>query len=342
MAKAADPARAMRFEFADHAGTVLVRDQLEDRGGIPCHAGLELQVATEGSVLDGRTFEQARAAAETVLMLLSGASRAPTQDVEARLAYELPLAGEASALKQWFDASEIPPTPVPVPVAALGALWHAINETAVDQPELAQRVIISMSWYRRALREVEDLYRFQQLWLAFEAIEPRLAEAYEVPPSERAGFQGLRRLANEVGGGSELVSAALGVRRDLFHTRRVLPDDMRARIRPVLAQLDRLVTSAWWKLLELPADAGLPASSVRPFRQRFIVWTDVAPDDQGWSEDRHPYFDLELALTRRAPAAPGQVTYSTSPSFTLRNAESRGDLQFEQRGPETSAPPHVQ
>jgi hypothetical protein len=228
MAKAADPARAMRFEFADDAGIVLVRDQLEDRGGIPYHAGLELQVATEGSVLDGRTFEQARAAAETVLMLLSGASRAPTRDVEARLAYELPVAGKASALKQWFDASEIPSTPVPVPVAALGALWHAINETAVDQPELAQRVIISMSWYRRALREVEDLYRFQQLWLAFEAIEPRLAEAYDVPPSERAGFQGLRRLANEDGGGSELVSAALGVRRDLFHTRRVLPDDMRA------------------------------------------------------------------------------------------------------------------
>jgi hypothetical protein len=341
MANAADPPGAMRFEFADDAGTVFVRDQLEDRSGIPYHAGLELQVAIQGSALDGRTFERAHAGAETILMLLSAASRAPTANVEPRLAYELPVTGKASALKQWFDASEIPPTPVPVPVPALDALWRAVHEMAVNRPELAQRVIISMSWYRRALREVEDLYRFQQLWLAFEAIDPSLADAYRLPASERAGFQGLRRLADEVGGGSQLVSTALGVRRDLFHTRRVLPDHMRARIRPVLAQLDRLVTAAWWKLLELPDDAVLPASSVRPFPQRFVVWMDVAPDEQGWSEDRHPHFDLQLAFARQAPAAPGQVTFSTSPSVTLHNAVSRGDLHFEQWGPETSAPPYV-
>jgi hypothetical protein len=86
------------------------------------------------------------------------------------------------------------------------------------------------------------------LWLAFEALTPLLTEHYGVEPE---GFQGLRALAAEDReDGSEFISQALGLRRDLFHTRRVPIEGMKERARNYLPRLQRLLVLGWLTILD--------------------------------------------------------------------------------------------
>jgi hypothetical protein len=71
------------------------------------------------------------------------------------------------------------------------------------------------------------------LWLAVEALEPLLADHFGC---DSQGFGGLRALAdaqqpNEPGEGSKHVSAALGVRRALFHSLRMNVQELKERAR---------------------------------------------------------------------------------------------------------------
>jgi hypothetical protein len=52
--------------------------------------------------------------------------------------------------------------------------------------------------------------------------------------------------------------------------------------------------------------------------------------------------DKEVTMEPEEPAAPGKVTFSYSPTWTLHNAKQATDLSFELRGPETPHPPTVE
>lgn len=342
MERAADDPAEWIFE---HSATekVLVRDVVARTNEVPRHAMLNVQVTCSGTALTDDLFDHARALAETTLILISGASRAPTGDLDFFVAYETTPNAEGHSFLQWLAAAEVPAPRTPVSASLMGELWDAINTAASSDPPLAERVVLSMSWYRRALRETEPLFRFTNLWLALEAINPRLADDFDVPSDERQGLSGLRRHMEETStNGRALFRASVKARNDLLHVNRVLPADVRQRIAPLIAPLDDALIAALRKLLLKPTSAAaFPASSVWPYPNRYIVRAKLQPDEEGWSKDRHPWFDQELNLKLREPAEAGKVTYDQSPTWTLNNAKQGTDLSYEFRGAETPHPPQT-
>lgn len=341
MPNAGDSPAAWAFE---HGSTerVLVRDVLDHINGVPRHQKLCLNVVCEGGTLDDHLHDHARALAETTLILLSASSRAPTGDVEFFVAYETTPNENGRAFLQWLPASELPAPRTPAPHELMGEIWDAIQRAAAADAPLAQRVVLSMSWYRRAIRETEPLFRFTNLWLSLEALNPRLADAFEVSADERQGLSGVRRLLEELTGDRKTFRAAVKARQDILHVKRVLPVDVRRRVEPLLVSLDDAVAAGWRRLLSVPDRAAGPAAAVWPYPNRFIIRARLQPDAEGWSDHRHPWFDQELNITAREPAAPGKVTYDQSPKWTMQNAEDCTELSYELRGPVTPNPPHIE
>ena len=62
--------------------------------------------------------------------------------------------------------------------AAFGALFNAVFNAPDPNDRRLQRTMLSMSWHRLALDEMEPLTRFLLLWFACEAVEPPLRGAY--------------------------------------------------------------------------------------------------------------------------------------------------------------------
>src|SRR6476646_2599333 len=88
MEKAAGPAGELRFEFSP-TELVSVRDVLEYVSDLPIQRGLDIQVTLEADDLDDAGLARAIAAAESSVILRSGAARAPTGDALFRIAYEI-------------------------------------------------------------------------------------------------------------------------------------------------------------------------------------------------------------------------------------------------------------
>jgi hypothetical protein len=337
MQKAADPAGAFRFELSS-TELVLLRDVVNDQAGVPSHEGLDVQVTMDADALDDAALARASAAAETTLIFLSASSRAPTADAQFRLAYEITEAAEDRAFLQYFPIRGMPGLGTPAGVPWLGGLWTAVHRAGETDHPLAQRVVLSMSWYRRALREAEELFRFNNLWLACEALNPRLCDEYAIPGNERKGLPGLRRLLQDVLGEDETFETAVQARNDLLHVNRVLPDELRARVRPIIGKLDDALIHGWRILLDISPDVAFPASSVRPYPYRHIVRGTLRPDDVGWSEDRHPYLEHEVSIEPLKPDSPGDIKYNLTPKWTLRNATQFNVGEMGLSGPETPNP----
>jgi hypothetical protein len=338
MERAADPAASFRFELGSE-GTALVRDVVEDHQGVPCHKLLNLQVTCERPDLDDATMAHARAVAETILLLLSAIARAPTGDVEFFVAYEITPGAVDRALLQWLPAPELPEPRTPAPHELLDEVWMKLHAAAEREPSLTERIVLSMSWYRRALRETEVLFRFSNLWLALEALNPRLCDYFNIPSAQRGGLPGLRQLLDEVAG-TGAFAQAVQARNDLLHVNRVRPDTIRALVEPIIRELDDAVVEGWGRLLEVAKDTrAAPSSSVWPYPNRYVLRATVRPDTEGWSENRHPWFDQIIALKLRQPARPGSITYDQSPTWTPHNVATAQLLSYEARGAETPNPP---
>jgi hypothetical protein len=341
MEKAADPPGRFCFE---HSPTelVVVRDVIDYLDGVPRHRMLDVQVTCDGDSLNETTLAHAHALAESTLILLSAVARAPTGDVQFVVAYEITPGAEACALLQYLAADEVPAPRTPAPSEFLQGIWTATYTAVASDPPLATRVIISMSWYRRALRELDDLFRFSNLWLACEALNPRLCDEYSIPNNERGGLPGMRRLLQEVLGEDITFKAAVAARNDLLHANRVLPEDIRRRVRPIISKLDDALIEGWRILLALPKDAEVPQSSVRPYPSGYVLQAMVRPDAEGWSEDRHPQFGQIIQLKAQEPERPGDVKYEQSPTWKLRNALEFSHFSYGHLGPETPNPYRVE
>src|SRR4051812_31755808 len=68
----------------------------------------------------------------------------------------------------------------------------------------------------------------------------------------------------------------------------------------------------------------------------------LQPDDDGWSEDRHPWFEYTIKLSPREPDQPGQIKFDQTPKLTMRNAKNCTELQFEHRGPDVPNPVRIE
>lgn len=340
MEHAADSPAAWAFELSS-TERVLVRDVVDQHDEVQRHQRLCLLVTCEGEDLDDELEQHARSLAETTLILLSAAGRAPTGDAEFFVGYEISDERDGRQFLQWLPAPELPEPRTPVPEALMGAIWDAINAATSSDPPLAQRAVLSMSLYRRSARETEVLFRFTNLWLALEAMNPRLADVYGVADDERQGLAGAKRLVDEVTGDPTVFGAAVKARNDLLHANRVLPEEIRRRVQPQLADLDRSVIAGWRKILSLPETLIWPASSVWPYPNRYVLRAVLQPDVEGWSEDRHPWFDMQIALEPKTAERLGQITYSQSAKFTMHNATNGSQIRFEQRGADSPHAPRV-
>jgi hypothetical protein len=151
-----------------------------------------------------------------------------------------------------------------------------------------------------------------------------------------------RRLLETVLGEDTTFKTLVGSRNDLLHANRVLPEDIRARVEPLMTKLDDALVLGWRELLGVPTDCVGPKSSVRPYPMRFVLRAVLQPDDEGWSENRHPWFEYTIRLSPREPDEPGQVKYDQTPQFTMRNASNCTELHFEHRGPDVPNPVRIE
>jgi hypothetical protein len=184
------------------------------------------------------------------------------------------------------------------------------------------------------MSETDPLTRFLILWLAFEALEPLLREHYHV---EDQGFQGLRALADNLGeGGSAFISAVLGLRRDLFHTRRVSIEGMKDRASECLPRLQRLLVAGWLTLLGRPQSelALFPEEAVVPYPARLLVFATIVQEDETrWGSGRHPHFEGNLRAIRVDTGDRREVGVTFETKLTVRNAEGMQLRRMEIRGP---------
>jgi hypothetical protein len=337
MKRPGDAPESWAFNFPEEAqpATVRVRDAVVTEDDVPWHRGLEIQVEVGADEL-AEAMRSAEQWAESVLTLLAAAGRAPSTSAEMQVAYEVTPNVREREFAQSYRDLPILVGKTPVPQEAVSALFEPLlaGPPGSQDWRLTQRIMLSLSWHRLAMSETDPLTRFLILWLAFEALNPLLSEHYGV---EGKGFQGLRALAGEGGeGGSDFVTQVLGLRRDLFHTRRVPIDGMKDRAREYLPRLERLLVLGWLTLLGRPeAELKLfPEEAVVPFPARLIVYaTFVQEDEKEWHSDRHPHLEGELRPIRVDTGDSREVGVRFETKLTVRNAEGMKLRRMEIRGP---------
>ena len=306
-----------------------VVDVIEEQSGVPVHLGLEVQVELDAASID-EAVEAARAQAETTLIFLASSARAPVGPATEFLAYEVTRGVEERALIQWFSDIPITLGHAVVPQELFGQLFERVF-TSQDE-RLQWRLGLSFSWYRAALDEADALTRFLHLWIGFEAVGPLLADLYAV---KAAGFGGIRALTEEHGVGDDVISQALGLRRDLFHARRVFPRDLRARADVLVPKIEELLLAAWARLLELDLNKlKMPERSVAPWPVRLIVRAVLHQADASqWAPGHHPHFEGVISQ-RRAPSEPGKLSIEYPHRLELVNAARAGSVEVELWGPD--------
>lgn len=337
MERAADPPASWAFNFTerDTPVAVLARDVVEEVDDVPWHHGLEIQVDLSASDMDSATASGANWA-ETVLTLLAAGGRASAGRAEPILAYEITPGIQEREFAQWYPDIPILVGKTPVTQDAFGALFNPllVSGPGPEDDRLAQRTMLSLSWHRLAMGERDNLTRFLILWLALEALNPLLTDVYGV---ESNGFQGLRALADETGqGGSALISAVLGLRRDLFHTRRVEVQGMKDRAAEYTPSLQNLLVLGWLKVLarSLGELSLFPIEAVIPYPPRLIVFARIVQEDTTvWGPGHHPHFEGRNKPIRVDAGDPRDVGVTFETNLTVRNADAMQLLRMEIRGP---------
>jgi hypothetical protein len=189
-----------------------------------------------------------------------------------------------------------------------------------------------MSWFRQALEETDPIFRFHKLWIALEALNPLLDEQYSVPPDNRRGFQGLRRLADEAGYGSDWLATTLKLRRDLYHGLRISPSDLRARAHVTLAQAEELTVAGWRLLLGL--EQAFPDESVVPHplhvEMRAILHHR---DETAWNALEHPYLEVCFRPEKGDTGDRGDVGFKLPMTCTVRNVDGLQITAYGMWGP---------
>jgi hypothetical protein len=338
MERAADDPILWRFNFIEDSGepvTVFVRDLVSKVNDVPWHRGLELQVDVPAADLEA-AISSARNWAEAVLTLLSAAGRASASPAEEFVGYEITPGVREREFAQWYRDLPILVGKTPITQDAFGSLFNPLlaGGPGTEDDRLKQRLMLSLSWHRQAMSHTDSLFRFLILWLAFESLTPLLTELYDVDPE---GFQGLRALAEETGeGGSDFITQVLGLRRDLFHTRRVPVQGMKDRATEHIPRLQRLLVLGWLKLLGRPhTDLEMfPDEAVVPYPARLIAFARIFQEDASvWGPGHHPHFEGRNTPVRVDTDDPRDVGVTYETNLTVRNAEGMQLGRLEIRGP---------
>jgi hypothetical protein len=327
----------MNMNIDGKATAITVRDVVFVENDVPTHQGLEFEVETEADSVD-EAVQLAGRNAETVASLLSAAARAPVEPLDPSLAYDITQARAERVMVQWFDATGYPVGKTPVPSGAFGFLFERFPAA---EERVAQRLRLSIDWHRAALRATDALFRFVAMWPALESVGNPISEHYSLPAH---GWQGLRRLAQDEGHSSGIISEMLDIRRHLFHDLSVRPADVRPRAAAVLPVMEQLVVAAWVRLLGDPAQAvQFPTSAVTPHPIKQVIRVLLIDEDASrWGNGIHPHFEGRLVPTRVPPERPGAVTVTFSTELQPRNIENWRPVSVQLWGPSGPNPPTVE
>ncbi len=317
---------------------VRVRDDVLEENEIPWHRGITFEVTCEAPTIDD-AVEAARGEAEATGILIAAAARAPIGPARPVLAVDVTSGIEERSFLQWIYGGAIVIGKTVVTPEAFGAFHGALLEQGspgTTDRRLLERALLSLSWYRLALGETDGLTRFMHLWLAVEALEPLLADHFGC---DSQGFGGLRALAdaqqpNEPGEGSKRVSAALGVRRALFHSLRMNVQELKERAREQIEFAESLLHRGWGVVLGVgDLEKRLPTGSVTAFDAYILIRATIVEQDETFG-GRLPYMVSELEPYRVNPDDPDYLNVSYRGKLTLRNADAARLHRLEIRGPQ--------
>ena len=239
-----------------------------------------------------------------------------------QLAYEITPDIEERDFRQWYWDPPVPIAKPSVDQRIFGELRGRIDALANNRAaeRVLWRSIVSLSWFRQALEETDAIFRFHKLWVAVEALNPLLDEHYNIPTDERAGFQGLRKLAEQAGLGSTCVSESLNLRRELYHAIRATPDDLRRRADSLMADVEALCVAGWKLLLRLRES--FPEESVVPHPLNIRVdGVLVHRDESVWNAGSHPFLEATFNFEKVPARDPRDVTFKMSATYSVRNTD---------------------
>ncbi len=296
------------------------------------------EVACEAPTID-EAVEAARGEAEATAILMAAAARAPIGPTRPVLAVDVTPGIEERPFLQWVYGGAIVIGKTVVTPEAFGVFHGALLEPGspgITDRRLLERVLLSLSWYRLALGETDALTRFMHMWLAVEALEPLLADHFGCASK---GWGGLRALAeaeqpHEEGEGSKRVSAALGVRRALFHSLRVNVQELKERARQQIEFAESLLHRGWGVILGVEGlEERLPTGSVTAFDAYILIRATIVEQDETFG-GRLPYMVSELEPYRVNPDDPDHLNVSYRGKLTLGNADFARMHRLEVRGPQ--------
>lgn len=334
MERPGDEPVTWRLQYGDPADDpsapeVLARDVVDLQNDVPTHIGFEIQVELDAETLQG-AIDEAVALAETSLIFFSAAARAPLRSVQILLAYDITPGVEERAFAQWFPNLPVEVGKQPVPHEPFGLFFTEIPKA---EETLRERLVLSMSWHRLGVSQTSPIMRFLMLWIACEALTPRLADHYDVDAS---GFGGLRALATDMGQSASVVSEVLSLRRRLFHALRVTRAELEADARRLIPYVEDLLVGGWVRLLgRQDVEAAFPEASITPEPVHVIFRATLLHRDASvWRPGNHPHFVGEIGQQRRPTDDPRAVEFGFTSSLTLRNADAAQPLRIELRGPQ--------
>jgi hypothetical protein len=320
---------------------ISIRDQVTLAGDdVPVHAGLVVVVDRDADSLE-QAIERAEVEAARILALLTAAGRAPTSERHLLVAYEITPGANERRFRQWFWDTPFALGKTPVPQVVFRDLFEGF--TRGDDSKMRWRLNQSLSWHQRALAEADAVARFMGLWIACEALEPRLRELFRVTeqPSEHEGilyrlklkraprrvtFPGLKALADAEGAADDVVKRAYVLRNDLFHSRRVEAGQLMSRARESIPELEGLLPSAWARLLGLTErTADFPEVSVVPHAVgMFFDAILLDQDERQWDIFEHPHLVGTINAVRNPTDDPRDVSANYPTNFQIRNVTARG------------------
>lgn len=232
-----------------------------------------------------------------------------------------------------------------LPQPLFGDLFESFTECTDEK--LLWRLSQSIGWHQRALTEPDAVNRFMGLWIACEALEPRLRELFssnsesrqpygivlrlQVKPLKlklerqrsRVVFPGLKALAESEGADDDLVKRAYTLRNDLFHSRRIPAPTLIATARDVIPGLETLLPSGWARLLGISERTrDFPEVSVVPHAVGMFFDAELFNQDQSqWDVFRHPHFVGKIDAVRKPSADPRDVSADYPTNLNVENID---------------------
>jgi Apea-like HEPN len=321
---------------------ISIRDEMTRAGeDVPVHAGLVIVVDRNANSLE-QAIEDSELEAARVLALLTAAGRAPTSQRRLLVAYEITPDARERRFRQWFWNTPFVLGKTPVPESVFGDLFQGF--TGTSDTKMAWRLNQSLSWHQRALAETDAVARFVGLWIACEALEPRLRELFgvrdEAPKQQgilyrlklrraplRVSFPGLKALADAEGAPDDLVKRSYTLRNDLFHSRRVPASVLVERARQSMPELEGLLPSAWGRLLGLSERTpDFPKVSVVPHAVGMFFDALLLNQEEGqWDVFRHPHLVGKIDAVRNPTDDPRDVSANYPTNFQIRNVTGDGE-----------------